>query len=60
MDLLMEVFAMKGTLIIEAAIATVVFSVVASTYGFVSPATTISTTGNHSPTILSVRLPIQP
>ncbi len=54
---------MKGTLIMEAAIATLVFSVVASTYGLVNPAasTTISTTVNQSPTqILSVRLPIQP
>jgi hypothetical protein len=62
MDVLMEVFAMKGTLIMEAAIATVVFSVVASTYGLVNPAapTTISTTVNQAPTILSVRLPSQP
>ena len=63
MDLLLEVFAMKRTLMIEAAIATVVFSVVASTYGLVNPAapTTIGTTGGQSLSqILSVRLPIQP
>ena len=54
---------MKRTLMIEAAIATVVFSVVASTYGLVNPAapTTIGTTGDQSLSqILSVRLPIQP
>ncbi|MEX0272389.1 hypothetical protein AB3R30_25065 [Leptolyngbyaceae cyanobacterium UHCC 1019] len=55
---------MKGTLIIEAAIATVVLSVVASTFsGLGNPAasTTISTTVHQSPTqLISVRLPIQP
>jgi len=50
---------MKGTLIMEAAIATVVFSVVASTYGLVKPAasTAISTTNQQPTQILSVRLP---
>jgi len=59
MDVLLEDFAMKGTLIMEAAIATVVFSVVASTYGLVKPAasTAISTTNQQPTQILSVRLP---
>ncbi len=50
---------MKGTLVMEAAIATVVFSVVASTYGLVNPAasTAISTTNQQPTQILSVRLP---
>jgi hypothetical protein len=54
---------MKGTLIMEAAIATVIFSVVGSTYGLVSPATSaaISITRDPSPAqVLSLQLPMQP
>ena len=54
---------MKGTLIIEAAIATVVFSVVGSTYAGLGNPTgaTISTMVTQQPTqVLSLRLPVQP